>query len=786
VTPDEERYLLALKRRKAALSARDDLLSFAKFMMPKQDAHEDPDQSEYMVAKHHRVIAAALEEVEKGNIRRLIINLGPRHGKSQLTSRLFPAWYLGRNPANSIMLGTYNQDFANDFGRDVRAILDDPVYKQIFDARLKDGAASVDRLELEQKGKLFFVGVGGSATGRGCTLLTIDDPIKSRDDADSPTKREKLWNWFNQSMKTRLLSHTGAIVLIQCMTGDTPVLMADGHEKQLKDVRPGDKVATYRGGRLSTSVVEKWANSGRDCIFTITTKSAKTVRANGRHPFLVCENGVQKWIRTKDLRRGHAMLRVNGENGRAQVALQTDATSLSSAGDIANHITTKNGGLTAFARLLSTLNRAVTRISNTVTEYLSKNSTDFSMHKGGFALCASNPLVKMSERIGAENFASTIATTPARFAVFSAMTATLLSDMQGQQTSQPQSLDTSDFILDEIVDIRETGVEEVFDVQIAETENFIANGLVSHNTRWHEDDLVGRLTDKLNPSYSASEAKKWKIIDLPALAKDGDVLGREEGEALWPEKFPSTYLHELREADPRGFQALYQGSPTPEKGNFFAADRIKVYSKPTDRPPMDELRFYIASDHAVSLKQERDKSCLLPVGLDRDNNLWVMDDVVWGRYPTDEIVEKMIDLMAKYKPLLWWAEKGHISKSIGPFLRKRMLERSVFATVNEIVPVLDKKSRAQAISGRIAMGMVYFPSYAPWYAEARDQMMKFPYASHDDFVDALSYIGLGLALQAPVKNPKNKPDAAKGMTYGWLKADTKRRERERQTQYGGF
>ena len=520
MTPDEERYLLALKRRRAALSARDDLLSFAKFMMPKQDAHEDPDQSEYMVAKHHRVIAAALEEVEKGNIKRLIVNLGPRHGKSQLTSRLFPAWYLGRNPANSIILGTYNQDFANDFGRDCRGIIQDQIYRQVFDARLKDGAASVDRLELEQKGKMFFVGVGGSATGRGCSLLILDDVTKNRDDADSPTKREKLWNWYSQAMKTRLLSHDGRIVLIQ--------------------------------------------------------------------------------------------------------------------------------------------------------------------------------------------------------------------------------------------------------------------------TRWHEDDLVGRLTDKTNPCYSAAEAKRWKIIDLPALAKDGDVLGRKEGEALWPERFPESYLHELRESDPRGFQALYQGSPTPEKGNFFAADRIKVYSKPTDRPPMDELRFYIASDHAVSLKQERDKSCLLPVGLDRDNNLWVMDDVVWGRYPTDEIVEKMIDLMAKYKPLLWWAEKGHISKSIGPFLRKRMLERSVFATVNEIVPVLDKKSRAQAISGRIAMGMVYFPSYAPWYAEARDQMMKFPYASHDDFVDALSYIGLGLALQAPVKNPKNKPDAAQGMTYGWLKADTKRRERERQTQYGGF
>lgn len=521
MTPEEERYLLALKRRRAALKARDDLLDFARFMMPAQDAPDDPDRSEYQIAQHHRVIAAALEEVEKGKIRRLIINLGPRHGKSQLTSRLFPAWFLGRNPTKSIIEATYNEKFSWDFGRDVRQLLQDPAFSQVFpDCTLQSGAASVDRLELAAGGKAFFVGRGGSLTGRGGHGLIIDDPIKDRVEADSPTTREKLWSWFNQVLKTRLLSDKGWIVIIQ--------------------------------------------------------------------------------------------------------------------------------------------------------------------------------------------------------------------------------------------------------------------------TRWHEDDLVGRITDKMNPCYSASEAKKWRIIDLPALARENDILGRKEGEALWPERFPVSYLHEMREADPRGFQALYQGSPTPEKGNFFDGDRLRIYTKPTDRPPNDQLRFYIASDHAVSTKQDRDKTAMIPVGVDADDNLWIMDDIFWQRAETDVVVEKMIDLMAKYRPLFWWAERGHISKSIGPFLRKRMLERSVFCTLDEIVPIGDKMSRAQSIQARIAMGKVYVPSYAPWYAEFRDQLLKFPYAAHDDVVDALAYIGLGIAktVRAPTQRTIKK-GPAQG-TLGWVKQQSREQARERAARHGGW
>lgn len=291
-------------------------------------------------------------------------------------------------------------------------------------------------------------------------------------------------------------------------------------------------------------------------------------------------------------------------------------------------------------------------------------------------------------------------------------------------------------------------------------------------TRWHEDDLVGRITDPLNSFYTKEEAAEWTVIDLPALAAENDPLGRSEGEALWPEKFGVKFLQSQRRRDPRGFQALYQGRPSADTGSFFKAEYIKTYKQ--DELPAN-VRVYCASDHAVSTRQDRDKTCLIPVGVDELNNIYIMPEVFWRHAAADTVVEGMLNLISAKKPLFWWAERGHISKALGPFLRKRMQEEGVYASVIELTPTADKQTRAQSILGRMAMGKVFFPSWASWWPEARAQLLKFPHGANDDFVDALAYIGLGLSMQvgaigAPASN------SPRPGTFGEMFKETRARE----------
>lgn len=299
-------------------------------------------------------------------------------------------------------------------------------------------------------------------------------------------------------------------------------------------------------------------------------------------------------------------------------------------------------------------------------------------------------------------------------------------------------------------------------------------------TRWHEDDVIGRLTDPRNPHYDREEAASWHILELPALAFENDPLGRAPGEPLWPEKFGREWLLNKKRTNQKGFASLYQGRPTPEEGAFFRTDDLVEYDR-EELPPMDRLRIYAASDHAVSLKQDADRTCLGIAGLDEEDTLWVLPDVVWRRMPTDQTVEQMLELMRRFSPLFWWAENEHIGKSIGPFLFKRMQEERVYCTVEPITPSKDKMTRAQAIKGRASMRKVRFPRFAPWWPDAKDELLKFPGGAHDDFVDMLSNIGARLPRLVRAQrfrySPKNEPPTG---TIQWIKAaaalEAKKRE----------
>jgi len=512
--------LRAAQLRRASLVARDKLIDFTKITMPSPKDPTDVTVSRFEDAVHHRLIAEKLEAVERGDITRLIITMPPRHGKSELASRRFPAWFMGRHPMWEVIFATYNQTFAEDFGGEVRDIMNSPQYGLVFpDAQLKRDSQARDKLSMEdingiKSGALYFAGADGSVTGRGAHLFLIDDPFKNREMAESETNRRKVWEFFTSTAYTRLA--------------------------------PG---------------------------------------------------------------------------GRIVIIL----------------------------------------------------------------------------------------------------------------------------------------------------------------TRWHEDDLVGRLFD---PAFVDPEiSKDYEILSLPGLAEDDDPLGRKPGEALWPERYPADVLDVTRRViGPRDWASLYQQRPTVQDGDFFTKGMFKPYTR--DDLPDDFrgiFRIYGASDHAVGKNQKNDKSVLGCVGFDSHGDIWILPDVRWEKMDGEAQVDEMIAQMLRHRPVTWWAEKGHISSAIGPYLRRQMFERKVPTWLQEKTPSADKEKRAQSIRARAALRPIRVPAFMEWWEKAEAELLAFPNGRHDDFVDWLAWIGLGLETEfsaTPVaRNEKpSGPEVGSGAWVVWRSKKDKERQ----------
>ena len=168
---------------------------------------------EFICGRHHKIFAQKLEDIATGKINRLIVNMPPRHTKSEFASTYFPAWVMGRFPNKKIMQTTHTGELAVRFGRKVRNLMDTEEYSAVFpNVQLSADSKSAGRWETNKGGEYFAAGVGGAITGRGADLLIIDDP-HSEQDALSMTAMESAWEWYTSGPRQRL-QPKGAIVLV--------------------------------------------------------------------------------------------------------------------------------------------------------------------------------------------------------------------------------------------------------------------------------------------------------------------------------------------------------------------------------------------------------------------------------------------------------------------------------------------------------------------------------------------------------------------------------------------
>lgn len=526
-TAELKRKEKLLTRALGVQEARAHLMRFTQLMFPDPNDPEDASRTSYDTQAHHKLIADAVMEAFAGKTQFLAISMPPQHGKSDLISRKGVAWFAGKWPTKNLIFGTYNQDFANEFGDDVRSIILRPEYRQVFPyTEFRKGSKARDHMVTTKGGKLSFLGRGGSATGRPADLLIVDDPIKNAQEAESLASRNEVWQWYTQALDTRCHVNSSQIIVL---------------------------------------------------------------------------------------------------------------------------------------------------------------------------------------------------------------------------------------------------------------------------TRWHEDDIIGRLTDPTNPFYDEFVAKRWTVINIPAVMDNESIakaLGKKVGESLWPARFPLELLDDRRRKNPYAFNALYMGKPTPPEGAFYKLEHFKGYKSVSELP--QDMTYYGAADLAVNPEKDNDKTAIGTVGVDHEDNLWLLPDIFWGRKSADKSIEDIIDMAERYDWVSFFIERGPVWRSIEPFMQKRHRERGARFHIEDLaltrgtqsVGYGPKAARSLPLRGRAMQGKVFWPTFAPWWPAAKDHLLKFTGSGtdkEDDFADMVALFGNGLALQMRGRAPavSKEGNVYKVGTWGQIRQTLERDRKNR-------
>lgn len=755
---------------------------------------------------HHEIIAEELEKLERDgdkDIKVLMVFMPPRSGKSELCSIGFPAWYLGRNPTKEIITVSYSSELAQDFGSKTRSIVSGENYPHIFPVTLKSDEMAKAKWKTKQGGSYTSVGVGGAVTGRGANFLLFDDPIKNREEAESQTYRDKVWQFFTS-----------------CFVAGTPVLMADGTWKSIEDVATGDKVMSYdeKKRRMVVNKVKNVGKQRKDDIYGITTMYGE-IECTGEHPFLVTSLqrtgrylglGRSVWKKAKELKPGDKvfMTLAGAPNGAARRKRMLESRTfvprdfwwlagfILGDGFLSKYKVGIALGLDEklnkylfslcnkfFGKSSLTKKKAKTKEGLVVSIHClfvySKRAVDMLLHLGLDFSNAKEKKVPMSvfrqpfeaRRAFLDGFLSADGHRMGKRWTIGQASKQLRNDIRllamssgfvcGRETESefvakvPGSKKPfhgkafrlhlrklrKGFYLSKVKRVVRVRKDFSYNLEVENTHTFVANGFIVHNTaftrlepggvivvvltRWHVDDLAGRILE------NDELGKRTKVVHFPAIATQ-DEKHRKNGEALWKNRYDLKALEEIKNTiGPYDWEALYQGSPVLTENQEFRPEWYK-YITEKDLAEKDTSN-YLTVDTAMSKSSQADYTGFVDNSVDKEN-FWNIKG--WHtRLGPEELVDNLFALHERRKYTTIGIERTAYLDGLKPFLEGEQRKRGKFLPIVDLKHAqTSKEIRIRGLIPRYSSGSIRH--VVGECRELEQEQSVFPQGLHDDILDA--------------------------------------------------
>ena len=764
----------------------------------------------FIDGRHHQVMAKKFEEIAAGTCKRLIINLPPRHTKSEFGSFLLPAWFVGKYPDKKIIQCSNTSELAVGFGRKTRNLVDSAPYAKIFpDVHLRHDSKSAGRWAINRMGEYFAIGVGGTVTGKGADLLIIDDPHALPLDTAVPTPQgfktigdlvigDSVYG--PDGLPTRVIAKSTVCrdrELFAVTTDDNEVVYCDGGhlwsyhsetalknshiiktstarelanwDKPNKPYLPRHYAVQYPAKDLPIDpyVLGAWLGDGTSSLGRMTAHPDDALFMRTQFEAAGYEVTDLKSVYSFSIPKLRGQLRDLGVLNNKHVPTPYLQSSVSQRLALLQGMMDTDGDVTEAGQC--NFNNTNKELTLAVRELVHSLGVKAKIHRYEDSRVNCSPIYRVTFKLKdacrmPRKQIRTFTPTDKRRRSFTVSRTDQCADVQciTVEREDGQFLVGRGYVVTHNSEQEaKTGRPEVFLpawewFQSGPLQRLMPGGAICLvMTRWSKLDLSGMIVNQMEKH---DDVDKWEVVEFPAI--------KDDGEPLWPEFWPlEELLAKKAGLDPRYWNAQYMQKPTSQEGALIKREWWKIWDK--DDPPQCEFTI-MSLDAAQETNNRADYNALTTWGVffneEMNNYNIILLNSIKKRMEFPELKKLCIEEYKEWEPDSFIVEK----KSNGAALYQEMRRMGIPAAEYTPGKGQDKISRVNAVSDLFSSGIVWCPDRR-WAKEVMEECNDFPSGANDDLVDSTTLALMRFRQGGFIRLPSDDDDDRDDTAYRYRK-----------------